>query len=331
MAAAVAAVPPHVSFRFGEASERRPHLGYAIRAFLPFSDPAATVPASLVRSSSTAGGTNTSTAATFVIELGLPFLIFCPRRLRFITAWGILLLQLLILLTGNYTFFNLLAMVLCVMLFDDAALRKVLPQHLRSFVQDHVRNTKPGAIVSFAAGAFALLIVFVSLVQMQGMFGSRSSGPARWIDNEIAPLCIVNTYGLFAVMTTARPEKIIEGSDDGIHWREYAFRYKPGDVRRVPQWNIPHQTRLDWQMWFAALGTASQSPWFPRFLQRLLENSPEVTALLGSNPFPHKPPLYVRALLYDYRYSSREEKQTTDAWWVRQPERIYYPATDLGS
>jgi len=97
-------------------------------------------------------------------------------------------------------------------------------------------------------------------------------------------------------MTTARPEIIIEGSDDGVHWREYTFKYKPGDVRRPPLWNIAHQPRLDWQMWFAALGRASQNPWFLRFLQRLLENSPEVTALLGSNPFPDKPPLYVRAL-----------------------------------
>jgi hypothetical protein len=84
-------------------------------------------------------------------------------------------------------------------------------------------------------------------------------------------------------------------------------------------------------MWFAALGTPSQNLWFSRFLQRLLENSPQVTALLGSNPFPLKPPLYVRAVLYDYRYSNRDEKAATGAWWVRQPEAIYYPATALGS
>jgi lipase maturation factor 1 len=166
---------------------------------------------------------------------------------------------------------------------------------------------------------------------MHAVFGGRISAPAMWINDEIAPLRIVNTYGLFAVMTTARPEIIIEGSDDGVHWHEYTFKYKPGDVRRPPLWNIPHQPRLDWQMWFAALDTASQNPWFLRFLQRLLENSPEVTALLGSNPFPHKPPLYVRALLYDYRFSSREEKEATGAWWVRQPEGIYYPATALRS
>jgi predicted DCC family thiol-disulfide oxidoreductase YuxK len=273
-----------------------------------------------------------STAATFVIELGVPFLIFCPRRLRFVAAFSILLLQSLILLTGNYTFFNLLVMGLCLLLFDDAALRKVLPQRLIRFVQHHVRCIKARKIASFAAGAFALLIVFASFAQIHAVFGGRISTPGAWINDEIAPLCLVNTYGLFAVMTITRPEIIVEGSDDGVHWREYAFKYKPGDVRRPPRWNIPHQPRLDWQMWFAALGTPSHNPWLTAFLQRLLENSPEVTGLLGSNPFafPRKPPLYVRALLYDYRFSSREEKENTGAWWVRHPEGMYYPATALG-
>src|SRR6202035_3490283 len=132
-----------------------------------------------------------STAATFGIELGLPFLIFCPRRLRFVAAFGILLLEALIFLTGNYTFFNLLAMALCLVLFDDAALRKVVPQRLTRFVQHHVRDIKPGKIVSFAAGAFALLIVFVSFVQIRAAFGGRISAPAMWINGEIAPLCLV--------------------------------------------------------------------------------------------------------------------------------------------
>jgi hypothetical protein len=132
-------------------------------------------------------------------------------------------------------------------------------------------------------------------------------------------------------MTTIRPEIIVEGSDDGVHWSEYAFKYKPGDVMRRPPWNAPHQPRLDWQMWFAALGTASDNPWVSLFLERLLENSPEVTALLGSNPFPDKPPVYVRAELYLYRYSSPEEKGKTGAWWVRQQQGIYYPAIALGS
>ena len=132
-------------------------------------------------------------------------------------------------------------------------------------------------------------------------------------------------------MTTTLPEIVVEGSDDGLRWREYGFKYKPGDVMRRPQWNFPHQPRLDWQMWFAALGTAPENPWFAMFLQRLLENSPDVIALLGSNPFPDKPPLFVRALLYDYRYSTAEEKKATGAWWVRRQEGIYFPAITLGS
>jgi predicted DCC family thiol-disulfide oxidoreductase YuxK len=268
-----------------------------------------------------------STAATFVIELGLPFLIFCPRRLRFVAAFGFLLLQSLIILTGNYAFFNLLGMALCLVLFDDAALRKILPRRLTRFIESQSQHVQRRQIISYAATALTLLIVLVSFVQLYTMFLGRISGPAMWIADEVAPLCIVNTYGLFAVMTTARPEIIVEGSNDGVHWLEYSFKYKPGDVKRPPVWNIPDQPRLDWQMWFAALGTPMQNPWFSQFLQRLLENSPEVTALLASNPFPQKPPLYVRAILYDYRYTSREEKQKTGAWWVRQPEEIYFPAT----
>jgi predicted DCC family thiol-disulfide oxidoreductase YuxK len=270
-----------------------------------------------------------ATAATFVIELGLPFLIFCPRRLRFVAAFGFLLLQTLILLTGNYAFFNLLGMALCLVLFDDAALRKVIPQRLTRFVQNQIKDNHPRKIVSYGARALALLIVFISCIQLYAVFGGQVSGAAAWTVDEIAPLSIVNTYGLFAVMTTTRLEIIIEGSNDGVHWGEYKFKYKPGDVMRRPSWSIPHQPRLDWQMWFAALGTPSENPWFAQFLQRLLENSPEVIALLGENPFPDHPPLYVRAVLYDYRYSSREEKEKTGAWWVRQREEIYYPAVTL--
>src|SRR6202166_3550315 len=129
-----------------------------------------------------------ATAATLFIEMVLPFLIFFPRRLRFVAAFGTLLLEALIFLTGNYTFFNLLAMALCLVLFDDAALRKVLPQRLTRFVQHHVRDIKPGKIFSFAAGAFGLFIVFANIVQIHAAFGGRLSAPAIWINDEIAPL-----------------------------------------------------------------------------------------------------------------------------------------------
>src|ERR1700719_2304043 len=190
----------------------------------------------------------TATAMTLAIELALPFLIFLPRRLRFVAAFGILLLQLVILLTGNYAFFNLLTMALCLLLFDDAALRSVLPDSVLRFVQGYVRDLKPRRIFSIAVGAFALLIVFTGLVQLNAVLNRRISPLGAWVLSEIAPLRIVNTCGLFAVMTTTLPEIIVEGSDDGINWREYGFKYKPGDVMRRPRWNFPHQPRLDWQV-----------------------------------------------------------------------------------
>lgn len=129
-------------------------------------------------------------------------------------------------------------------------------------------------------------------------------------------------------MTTERNEIIIEGSDDGVEWREYAFRYKPGDVSRRPPWNVPHQPRLDWQMWFAALDDPRRVAWFPRFLERLLENEPSVTALLDGNPFADKPPQYIRARFYNYTFSSADDKRR-GLWWQRQSLGLYFPVVRL--
>jgi hypothetical protein len=131
---------------------------------------------------------------------------------------------------------------------------------------------------------------------------------------------IVNRYGLFAVMTTSRPEIMIEGSNDGEQWKEYEFRYKPG-----PGWVAPYQPRLDWQMWFAALGSYQENPWFEALMIRLLEGSPDVLGLFQTNPFPGKPPRFVRALVYDYHFSRPGSKD----WWTRTLLGTYFPAVSL--
>lgn len=268
-----------------------------------------------------------ATASLFVVELVLPFLIFCPRRLRFCAAFGILLLQSCILLTGNYNWFNLQTMLLCLLLFDDAALRKCLPQRLLRLLLTRVRQpfSKPAAVV---VGVWGLLLVFVSLVQMDERFGGSPPAALREMDQLIEPLRMVSSYGLFSVMTTERNEIIIEGSDDGAEWREYEFRYKPGDLARRPPWNIPHQPRLDWQMWFAALDDPRRVNWFPHFLERLLLNEPTVTALLEKNPFADKAPQYIRAQFYDYTFSSGEELRR-GLWWRRRSVGLYFPAVGL--
>jgi predicted DCC family thiol-disulfide oxidoreductase YuxK len=268
------------------------------------------------------------TGGTFFVELFLPFLIFGPRRLRLCPAFGILLFQGGILLTGNYNWFNLQTMLLCLLLFDDAAVQKILPRRLIPSLSLRAAPKTPRRAVSVIAGALAALIVFCSLVQMDLRFGGTPPAVALAVDEAIEPLHIVSGYGLFAVMTTERDEIVIEGSNDGLAWREYEFRYKPGDLARRPPWNIPHQPRLDWQMWFAALEDPRRLRWFARFLERVLENEPSVMALLAGNPFPDKPPLYVRAQFYDYTYADARAK-AQGLWWNRRLLGPYFPTVRL--
>jgi predicted DCC family thiol-disulfide oxidoreductase YuxK len=263
------------------------------------------------------------TAATLVVELGGVFLIFLPRRIRAVAACCVLLFQLFILLTGNYNFFNLLTMLLCVFLFDDAALRRVTARRLESLAQGRV--PLPGRLATVVATMLAVIVVPLGLNRIWQTLAQADLPVLGALTRAVSPLSIVNPYGLFAVMTTTRPEIVIEGSADGQEWREYVLRYKPGPLSRPALWNIPHQPRLDWQMWFAALGSARENPWIVMLMWRLLEGSPPVLALLESNPFADGLPKYVRAQLYDYRFADRRTHILTGQWWVRRPEGLYFP------
>jgi hypothetical protein len=130
-------------------------------------------------------------------------------------------------------------------------------------------------------------------------------------------------------MTMERPEIIVEGSDDANTWQAYEFKWKPGDVKRPLRFLAPHQPRLDWQMWFAALGFYHNHPWVHTFLIRLLEGSPAVLSLLKTNPFPNKPPRYVRCVLYDYRFTNRAEHRATKAFWKAERRGVYCPVLEL--
>ena len=269
-----------------------------------------------------------STALVFVVELVAPFLIFAPRRLRFVGAGLLVGLQLLIALTGNYAYFNLLTMILCILLLDDACLRRLVPARLRARLPEPAQPAKNRSRRDLIVLPVAVVILVISGVQMADLFskGNLVPGPARTLADMLDPFHVVNSYGLFAVMTTSRPEIVVEGSADGKNWLPYTFFYKPGDVRRAPPWVAPYQPRLDWQMWFAALGGPGSSPWFEGFMLGLLRGSPPILDLLQSNPFPHAPPRYVRALLYDYRFTDRH---TDGAWWRRELQGIYLPAVSL--
>lgn len=261
------------------------------------------------------------TAATLAIELGSVFLIFLPRRIRAAAALCVLLLQTMIVLTGNYNFFNLLTMLLCIFLFDDAALR-VIARRFEPLAQR--RAPIPGRSATLIAALLAMLLVPVGLNEVRRTFTHTELPVIGSVTRAVAPWFIVNPYGLFAVMTTTRPEIVIEGSADGEVWREYVFRYQPGPLMRPALWNIPHQPRLDWQMWFAALGSPRDNPWFVMLLWRLLQGSPPVLALFQSNPFAEAPPKFVRAQYYDYRFADGATHRATGQWWTRRLEGLYF-------
>jgi len=192
------------------------------------------------------------------------------------------------MLTGNYCFFNLLTIALCLVLLDDAAILRLVPIRCVAFSPVFKTRGSTSKLRPFVTVPLACIAITLSLVQLSGMF--RLQGP--WpkpiaaVYEWLLPFRTFNSYGLFAVMTTSRPEIIVEGSQDGMTWVEYEFKHKPGDLKRGPQFVEPHQPRLDWQMWFAALGDYRQNPWFVNFCVRLLQGSPEVLKLLEHNPFP---------------------------------------------
>ena len=263
----------------------------------------------------------TSVGIMFAVELAAPFLVFAPRRFRRMAFGPLLGLQVLIALTGNYAFFNLLAAALCLFALEDDD----LPARWRARFRPPTADTRPfwpkAVLYPLAA-----TIVVVSAAEMMSTLGMAPPPPVRALHRIVGPLWSINSYGLFAVMTTSRPEIVVEGSDDGQTWKAYEFKWKPGDLARRPAFVAPHQPRLDWQMWFAALGTCEDNPWLVRFLGRLLEGSPPVLALLARNPFPDQRPRLVRAELYDYTPTDLNTLRRDGTWWRREPRGDYCPA-----
>lgn len=264
----------------------------------------------------------------FAIETVLPFFVWAPRRLRLVAAIGFALLQLLIMATGNYTFFNLLTLLLCIALLDDAYLARVAPRRLlRAVDLRAIRPTRRSAVGAAALGLVASVLVVAGLVHAKARLSGYASlsAPSRALVRVLAPLHVSNSYGLFAVMTKQRREIVIEGSDDGREWMPYEFHWKPGDPAARPRFCQPHQPRLDWQMWFAALGSYRTNPWLIRLMDRLLEGSPPVLDLLASNPFPQRPPRYVRAVIYEYQFTTIPGGRAEGTWWMRGRARSYAP------
>ena len=229
-----------------------------------------------------------STGFTLFAELVVPFLIWMPRRARLLGAGLLIGLQVMIGLTGNYAFFNLLTIVLCLLLIDDAVWRKLVgrdsvePESCGRLLSGSTESRPTAAVARFAAIAVLVATLPLNALLIFTAFKPEALPPRALVTFKdlVEPYHIVNGYGLFRVMTKTRPEIVLEGSADGIDWLPYEFKWKPGDLQNAPRRVAPHQPRLDWQMWFAALGTYRQNYWLLGLCDRLLENSPEVVALL---------------------------------------------------
>ncbi len=292
---------------------------------------------------------------TLVMELLLVLLAFLPRPWRLACFVIVTIWQIGVIATANYAFLNYLVLILGFLLLDDRALLRFVPARYRNGLAPEIGTTllhepEPGALAETVsewssyrnrglrhrpqdlvrALRIALTTVLLTTiacattVPLIGMFLPKLPLPTSPM-TLLEPFRVANTYGLFANMTPHRYEIEFQGSDDNITWTAYAFRHKPQDPQARPLIYAPYQPRFDWNLWFASLTSWQQASIVPRTELRLLEGSPEALSLFASNPFPDRPPSYIRAVLYQYWFSTPQQKRTAGLWWTRKLLGTYAP------
>jgi hypothetical protein len=309
-----------------------------------------------------------SSLGTLVLELGLVFMLFFPRRIRIICFFIVTPWEAGVILTANYTFLNYLVLTLGFLLLDDKFLRRFVPARFRppervvaaaveepdepplSIVSTSDAEAVPSAAAlesdlprrglrarferHFRAFSFAVSVVMLSwiaydttveMIALPLHGAPLPTAPIAALD----PFRIANQYGLFAVMTRGRYEIEFQGSNDGENWIPYPFRYKPQALNEAPGIYAPYQPRFEWNLWFASLGDWRQNDLVPATEMCLLTNDPDVLGLFRSNPFPQSPPRFIRAVLWQYWFTSKDEKRSTGDWWRRQLLGLYAPELTL--
>ncbi|MGA3045413.1 MAG: lipase maturation factor family protein [Terracidiphilus sp.] len=293
-------------------------------------------------------------AVTLGMELAIVWMLFLPRRARFICFCIVTPWQIGVILTANYAFLNYMVLALGFLLLDDRTLRRLLPARSRTALpepapQHEARQAEsPPSVIELSAeqmqvppriarapvGYIRTIVVCVSalmltwiayataveMIQMPWPDLPLLSAPVRALD----PFRIANQYGLFAIMTRARYEIEFQGSNDGQSWTPYLFRNKPQALNEAPRIYAPYQPRFEWNLWFASLEGWRQNDLVPLTEERLLDNDADVLRLFRGNPYPQKP-RYVRAVLWQYWFTSMEEKRRTGNWWKRSLLGLYAP------
>jgi hypothetical protein len=255
-------------------------------------------------------------------ELVVPFAYFAPQPFAAVAGLITIYFHLWLMVSGNYSFLGLLTIVLAIPTLDDRILGRLFRE--RSPVPP-----APSLAHRVAVVALAVVVAFLSIGPTVNLFSAQQA-----MNTSYDPLHLVNSYGAFGSVTHPRYEVIVEGTSDAAisgntQWREYAFKGKPGDPKRRPPQIAPYHLRLDWLMWFCGFTQWYGQPWFANFVAKLLVNDPGTLSLMAGNPFPDQPPRFVRARLYEYRFTTPDERRATGAWWVRDLRGEYFPEVSL--
>ena len=276
--------------------------------------------------------------ATLALELGLVWMLFLPRRWRILCFLIVTPWELGVILTANYTFLNYLVLALGVLLLDDRFLLRFLPDRWKkSFIP--AATTAPSEMQTLEVSPHPFKIAKLSLTAvMPSWIFYATAAEMLWMFFQLPlpnapvvalePFRVANRYGLFGIMTRGRYEIEFQGSDDGKTWTAYPFRYKPQDPTKPPGIYAPYQPRFDWNLWFASLGTWREYPIVPRTEVRLLSNGADVLNLFAGNPFPQHRPRQVRAVMWQYWFTTMSEKRTQGLWWRRQFLGLYAPTLE---
>jgi hypothetical protein len=254
-------------------------------------------------------------------ELAVPFLYFLPQPFASIGAVLTIVFQGTIFASGNLSWLNFLTMVLAIPAIDG--------RYLAPIVRMRAPLHQMGPVHHYLAISLAIVVAVLSIRPVGNMLS-----PRQIMNRSYNPLHLVDTYGAFGSITRQRFEVVVEGTSDSIvtrstQWKEYEFRGKPNDTRRMPQQIAPYHLRLDWLMWFAAMSDYQEHPWFVNFMAKLLENDKPVLSLIKSNPFPDQAPKFVRAELYEYHFANAETLRRTGQWWVRTLAGPWFPEVSL--
>lgn len=260
----------------------------------------------------------------WLAELVAPWFIFWPRIGRHIAGVIIVFLQIILILSGNLSFLNWLTIVPALACFDDAFWAKLLPRRLVRMAEAANANAEPSRPMQIVV---VIVTAIIGLLSIQPVLNMASS--EQIMNTSFDPLNLVNTYGAFGSVGKERYNVVFEGTmdttpDSTASWKAYPYKGLPVALDQRPPQVAPYQLRLDWQMWFAAMSTPDEYPWTLTLISKLLHNDPGSVSLFAANPFPGKPPKYIRAVLYRYKFARPGNPQ--GHWWEREKLGNWLPA-----